>query len=219
MSNIDKGKRCSLIARMITWFDAEAELIPADIDLIEKHLKDYSGTDIYAIWKDVRDDFVAISTFPSRFQEISKYNKSLTRIRLFLLFGSIIAMVFTLLISFHALTLPVDPTYIIFVLFIVLYGVFAGNTFLNRSYNRKIEKLYIDHAEEFSGRKKHLRKAAQRLIDKLMIDIKSSKLDRQKYAFDVINPDYRNVEILRKRGGRYRAVVMLNQKEKEKEKE
>src|SRR5579875_2967147 len=201
LSGIDKGKRCSLIARMITWFDAEAELIPADIDLIEKHLKDYSGTDIYAIWN-----------FPSKFQEVSKYAKSLTRIRLFLLFGSVIAMVFTLLISFHAITLPIDPTYIIFILFIVLYGVFAGNTFLNRSYNRKIEKLYIDHAEEFSGRKKHLRKAVQRLIDKLMIDIKSSKLDRQKYVFELVNPDYRNVEILRKRGGRYRAVVMLNQK-------
>jgi len=212
MSAKDKEKRCSLIARLITWFDAEAELVPADVDAIEKVLKDYTGTDIFAIWKDVRDDFLTISTFPSKFQEITRYAKSLTRIRLFLLFGSIIAMVFTLLISFRALTLPIDPTYIIFILFIVLYGVFAGNTFLNRSYNRKIEKLYLDHADEFSARKKHLRKSVQRLIDKLLIDIRSSKLDRQKYAFELYNPNYKNIEIIRKRGGRYRAVVMLNQK-------
>jgi len=119
MSVKDKEKRCSLIARLITWFDAEAELIPADVDAIEKVLKDYTGTDIFAIWKDVRDDFVAISTFPSKFQEITRYARSLAKIRMFLLFGSIIAMVFTLLISFHAVTLPIDPTYIIFILFYI----------------------------------------------------------------------------------------------------
>lgn len=210
----DKRKRCLLIAKMITWFDAEAELIPLDVDMVEKALKNYNGTDLYAIWKDVKEDFISISAFPAKFEEITRYIRYMTRVRLLLFIGSIAAMIFTLLLSFHVVRFTADPTYLIFILFIVLYAVFALNTFLNRSYNKKIVKVYTDHSGEFSGSKKKIRRAVQRLIDKLMIEIRASKLDRQKYPFEVFSTNYKNIEIVKKKGDRYKAIIAGNQKEK-----
>lgn len=203
----EREKRCILISRMITWFDAESELIPTDVNIIERALRDYSGTDIFAIWKDVREDFVAISSLPAKSEELTKFSRMLTRVRFGLFLGSVAAMVFTLVVSFKLIALPFDPSYIVFALFIILYGVFALNTFLNRSYNRKLAKLYSDHLEEFSSRRKKIRKATQKLIDKLNSDVRSFKLEPNKFSFDVVHSDYKNIIVTKKRGARLKATV------------
>ncbi|MEM0074859.1 MAG: hypothetical protein QXR69_01095 [Conexivisphaerales archaeon] len=202
-----REKRCSLIARMISWFDAYSVLSTTDPEIVEKALKDYAGSDLDAIWKEVKDDVYMIANFPSKSPDVERYSQILRRTRLGLFLGSLAAIFFMLLITLGRISFPFDPVYGLFIPFAVLYGVFGINTYLGRVLNRKVVQFYETHQEELAPRQKRIRKAVQKLIDKLYIDVKSLSLDSSKFNFQVFNTDYKNIRVVKGRGGRFYAVV------------
>ena len=199
--------RCSLLAKMVAWLDGYASLYPTDVAVIERKLKGWSGTDVDAAWKQVKDDVYAISQMPTKSAEVQKAFKRLSMVRYLLLAAAASSIVLMFVFTEGYLAFAEGEQYVLLAPIMVSYGTFSFYTFTRRSVNKKVTEFYDGRRGELSDRRRRIRRVTQTLIDKLYADVRSMHLEPDKFRFELFGTDYKNVTLVRRKGPKNVATV------------
>jgi hypothetical protein len=205
-------ERASLIARLITWFDSYVELYTIDPLRIEKALKNYEGTDIDQLWKNVKKDVDQIVDLPAKSETIEKYSKRASRSRIFSMLiglGTFVVLIVYLYFQSQLRVLGGQNLVIIIpaAMIALLYGLFMFTMFSTRALNKAMRTFYDQHSGELSKQKSHLREATQQLIDRLSREIYSQGFEPNRFKFQLYHSNYKNISVVGKNGTKFVSII------------
>lgn len=214
-----KSVKLGDIMKLLTWLDGYSAMAPVDPMRIKRMAEKYSEDhDLSTAWKDVERDVWDIAHVPSSSPDITRLSKILSILKQVLLFaGLIVFTAFIIGTGLGVLSFLGQYASVFFaILFVLVYLVGFGSYFyLDRRLTRRVDNWYDAHAGEISKQRKHIKQVNQRLIDKLAAEIRSKKVDPDKYRFVLMQKDYSNIVVHKDQGSAGYLVTIKGVKRKE----
>lgn len=200
-SDEDKKREMQVLCRLITWFDGYANLSCVDPIRIEKAMK-FCGEDVQRVWDRIRDDVYSIGKLPGASQRILRLGKIVNLSRFFFVGFALLAIVFWLLASELAPKLLSGPGTALLVLVIIAI-VFNADVVVyilsTRRLSAAVNEYFQTHRDEAKFQRRRVKEAAQTLIDKLALRVRSSEESPEGYEFTLLDQNYANVKVAKEK--------------------
>jgi len=189
------------LCQLIMWLDGLTVFKRVEPSKIESAFKSL-GSKWFGEWKSIRRYVEKIVYMPMDIPEVSKLMTIVYYVKTMIPLTSMLVIISFMSLAYKSVWVPhpilKNPIFLLFTL--ILFTVFV-NTFIILDYRirSKIEKYEKAHTGKLSRGREQIKKVAQKLIFKLVKDIKRYDEDPEDYKMELFHKDYKGVKIIKEK--------------------